>query len=89
MKHLDIRIHGRVQGIFFRHSASELANYLGLKGFVRNEDDGSLYIEVEGEEKNLHKFLEWSRHGPPLAAVEKIEHSLSDSLKNFEDFKIA
>ena len=40
---------------------------------ARNESDGSVYIDVEGEEKDLEKFVEWCHLGPSLAKVEKVE----------------
>ncbi len=61
MKHLNIKIHGQVQGVFFRDSAKQAADKLGIKGFAKNEADGTVYIEAEGEEAGLGKFLEWCR----------------------------
>jgi acylphosphatase len=49
-KHFNIRISGRVQGVFFRASTKAKAEELGISGFVQNEPDGSVYIEAEGEE---------------------------------------
>lgn len=58
-KHFNIVIFGRVQGIFFRATAKEQADKLNITGFARNEEDGSVYIEVEGAEEKLDKFLGW------------------------------
>lgn len=87
-KRLNIKIYGRVQGVFFRHSAKLKAGDLKLFGLARNEPEGSLYIEVEGKEENLQKFLKWCRQGPPLAQVEKIEFELLNDLKNFQEFEL-
>lgn len=87
IKHLNIKVSGRVQGIFFRATAREEAEKLNITGFARNEDDGSVYIEAEGEEENLDKFVEWCYKGPPLARVEKVEITESP-LKNFSEFEI-
>ncbi|MEK7616702.1 MAG: acylphosphatase [Patescibacteria group bacterium] len=84
-KHLNIKIHGQVQGVFFRVSAKEEAEKLGISGFVRNERDGTVYIEVEGEEENLNKFVKWCHNGPEHAQVDKVE-VIEDPLKNFSDF---
>lgn len=84
-KHINIKIYGRVQGIFFRYSAKLQADSLKVTGFAINEDDGSLFIEAEGEEENLNKFLDWCKKGPSLAKVEKIEVTESE-LKNFLKF---
>lgn len=87
IKHLDIKISGLVQGVFFRASAKEQAENLGLRGFARNEEDGAVYIEAEGEEDNLEKFTAWCKKGPSLAQVEKVEVSLG-KFKNFTGFEI-
>lgn len=73
IKHVNIKISGIVQGVFFRISAKEQADKLDIKGFARNEPDGSVYIESEGAEENINKFLEWCHQGPPLAEIEKVE----------------
>lgn len=58
IKHLNIKIYGQVQGVFFRASAKEEAEKLGVKIFPRNETDGSVFIEAEGEEEKLKKFVQ-------------------------------
>jgi acylphosphatase len=73
MTRRTIRVHGLVQGVFFRASARQEAVRLGLAGFARNQPDGSVLIEVEGEADALDAFVAWCRHGPPRARVEKIE----------------
>lgn len=87
VKYLNIKISGFVQGIFYRATAKEEAEKLNITGFARNEPDGSVYIEAEGEEENLDKFIEWCHKGPPLAKVEKVE-TTETSLKNFSEFKV-
>ncbi len=87
IKHFNIKIYGLVQGVFFRASTKEEADKLSLTGFVQNQPDGSVYIEAEGEEGNLNKFLKWCNKGPLMAQVEKISVS-EDSLINFSEFKI-
>jgi acylphosphatase len=47
-----------VQGVGFRWTARETARQMGLSGWVRNIDDGSVDCEVEGEEDVLHYFRE-------------------------------
>ncbi|WP_431293764.1 acylphosphatase [Pedobacter sp. P26] len=50
MKHLNIKVTGKVQGVGFRETTKIIANQMMVNGFVRNEKDGSVYIEAEGEE---------------------------------------
>lgn len=73
MKHLNIRIFGRVQGVFFRDSAKREADKLNILGFIWNESDGSVYIEAEGEEKALAEFVEWCKNGPRFAKVFRVD----------------
>ena len=68
-----IRVFGRVQGVFFRASARDQARRLGLAGVARNEPDGSVFVEVEGDEQALAEFVAWCHHGPPDARVERVE----------------
>lgn len=68
-----IRVEGRVQGVGFRAGAAREARRLGLAGFARNEADGSVAIEVEGEAAALEAFVAWCRVGPSAARVERVE----------------
>lgn len=86
MKHLNIKIYGLVQGVFFRATAKKQADKLNIIGFAQNDSDGSVYIEAEGEKKNLDKFLQWCYIGPNMAQVEKVEVTESP-LKNFSQFE--
>jgi acylphosphatase len=84
-KHLKIRVHGKVQGVYFRASAVDKAHIYAVAGFTRNEPDGTVYIEAEGEEENLKSFIEWCHIGPPRALVEKVLIEEGD-LKNYQNF---
>lgn len=88
MKHLNIRIFGFVQGVFFRYSAKEKAEELKITGFSRNDPDGTVYIEVEGEEASLEEFLKWCHQGPPPAKIERVQ-SEKGALKNFTGFTVS
>lgn len=88
IKHLNIKIFGRVQGVFFRYSAKDVADSFGINGFIRNEADGTVYMEAEGEESGLDEFLKWCKQGPEMAIIEKVEFNFSDSVQNFSGFNI-
>jgi len=83
---LNIRITGEVQSVFFRQSAKKEAERLSLSGFARNEPDGSVYIEAEGDEAALKEFAIWCRQGPRDARVDKVsvEEDAIVGHKNFE-----
>jgi acylphosphatase len=67
-----IRIYGKVQGVWFRASTKAEAERLGLYGFVRNEQDGSVYLEARGESEKLQQLIDWCRRGPQLAEVSDV-----------------
>ena len=70
--HYKISVIGRVQGVWFRKYTLEAALSRGIKGFVENSDDGSVYIEAEGNSEKLEQFLEWLHQGSPLSRVDKV-----------------
>ena len=88
MKHIKITITGLVQGVFFRHHTREKAQELHLTGYVCNRDDGSVFIEAEGDETSLNSFLAWCSHGPDRARVENVDHVSSKALGNCTEFSI-
>jgi acylphosphatase len=63
------RVSGRVQGVGFRWSAVREAERLGLAGWVRNEEDGTVACFCEGAKDDLERYLEWLNRGPPGAYV--------------------
>jgi len=69
---LAITITGRVQGVGFRFSAVNKAHQLGLKGFVKNTMDGTVYIEAEGEPEQLNEMVNWCWQGPSSARVYEV-----------------
>lgn len=72
MHHIDLRITGRVQGVWYRKSAVEEALRLGVTGFAMNLPDGSVRIEAEGPQEALDRFVAWCQVGPPRAMVENV-----------------
>ena len=82
-----IIVSGKVQGVFYRASTHQKANELGLKGFVRNEPNGDVYIEDEGDDSVLQNFISWCKEGPPRARVQNV--SVKEiALKNYSDFEV-
>lgn len=71
-QHVTLRVQGMVQGVNYRQAARREAERLGVTGFARNEDDGSVLVEAEGEQRNLDEFIAWCRHGPRDARVDRV-----------------
>lgn len=67
-----LRIEGRVQGVGYRASFARKAKALGLAGWVRNREDGSVEAEVDGDAGKVDAIIEWSKHGPPTAKVSRV-----------------
>jgi DNA ligase D-like protein (predicted 3'-phosphoesterase) len=68
-----VTVRGAVQGVGFRYQAVARAHDLGVLGWVRNEDDGSVLVQAEGPDEAVDAFVEWLGEGPPGAAVEEVE----------------
>ena len=86
-EHMNVRVTGRVQGVFFRVIAKQKADELGVVGFARNESDGSVYIEVEGSGRAVDQFLTWCKEGPIQATVKSIGTEEGD-IQDFNSFDI-
>ena len=87
MKHIVIKVTGKVQGVSFRAVTKMVADQMGVRGVIRNEPDGSLYIEAEGDEVLLEVFLEWCQEGPDRAKVENVAVSPAP-IKNYQNFEV-
>ena len=68
-----LRIHGRVQGVFYRGWSVTNARALGLSGWVRNRSDGSVEMLVHGDEAQVEAMIARCREGPPAARVERVD----------------
>lgn len=66
-------VRGRVQGVFFRDATVKTARLMGVFGWVRNADDGTVLVHAEGPEEAVDGLLGFLRQGPPAAAVENVE----------------
>ena len=73
-----LRIHGRVQGVFFRAWTAEQARELGLTGWVRNRRDGSVELIAFGEQGALDALIHRCGRGPSGARVERFEVEVTE-----------
>lgn len=69
---VDVVVTGVVQGVAFRWYAQAEAQRLGVRGWVRNEVDGSVRAYAVGEDVAVSDFVAWCHHGPPSAAVAQV-----------------
>ncbi len=87
MPHLNLHITGKVQGVYYRESMRQKAHELGVNGFVRNQPDGSVYAEVEGEQELLDNIVAWCYQGPDMAVVDTVA-ATEAAETGFEGFEI-
>lgn len=81
-------ISGKVQGVYFRDSAREIAESLGLTGYVKNLPDGRVEAVVEGEKNFVDRLTQWCHMGPPKAIVSSVEIHNGPYKGEFEIFEV-
>jgi acylphosphatase len=88
MARLHLLIRGDVQGVFFRANTKGKADELGVTGWVRNCEDGSVECVAEGEKEKLERLLEWCKKGPSGANVSGVDEKSEEFKGNFKRFSI-
>ncbi|MCZ7663596.1 MAG: acylphosphatase [Thermoleophilia bacterium] len=73
VRRVHVLVEGRVQGVWFRDSARQEAQRLGVSGWVRNLPDGRVEAAYEGPVAEVNRLLEWTRHGPEHAVVTGVD----------------
>jgi len=81
-------VKGKVQGVGFRYFTKQIADQLGVKGWVKNNPDGTVEVLAEGDEKTLKEFLEYLKNGPPLSNVVEVEYQFLNNNGGFDSFEI-
>ena len=72
MRRIRAIVSGRVQGVAYRASACTEARRLGVVGWVKNRDDGSVELEAEGPDDMVAALIQWCHQGPPAASVGRV-----------------
>jgi undecaprenyl pyrophosphate synthase/acylphosphatase len=91
MKQLDFVIKGRVQGIRFRKLVENFVQYNNLKGFVQNNEDGSVSGTVQGEKENMEDFISWVEDNPGFSKITSFDKKITEVKKKeekIENFEI-
>ena len=87
MKTIRLVIKGKVQGVFYRVTAKDIADQFGIKGWIRNLPDRNVEIKATSTDDSLQKFIAWCKQGPPKAKVDDV--IVEDLvLEEFKDFRI-
>ena len=87
-KRVQLFVRGRVQGVFFRAAAQREARRLGVCGWVKNRNDGSVEVLAEGEEDAIKAIVSWAQHGPSAARVEHVDVRWKGYTGEFAEFRI-
>lgn len=87
MTALRIRITGTVQGVYFRSEAQKKAQELSVRGWARNDADGSVIVHAEGADEAVQAMEQWCHTGSSAAKVETVE-SESTEVEKYQTFEI-
>jgi len=87
MPTIHLLIKGKVQGVFFRATANEVAQSLELKGWVRNTKDGNVEAVASGNKEALQQFIGWCKKGPEKAVVTSVE-ATAIAGEEFDHFRV-
>lgn len=87
-KRLHLIIQGKVQGVFFRASTKDKATELGLTGFVKNKEDGTVQVVAEGNKNQLQLLSDWCHIGPDRSTVDRVKIDWLAYSGEFEEFTI-
>ncbi|MGB3312505.1 MAG: acylphosphatase [Nodosilinea sp.] len=88
MEQIRAVVHGVVQGVGFRYHTHQIAQQLGVKGFVRNQPDGTVEIVAVGTSDQLSALLDWANQGPAGARVTQVETEPYKGSAHFDGFTI-
>ena len=72
MRRIRAIVSGRVQGVSYRAATCTEARRLGVVGWVKNRDDGSVELEAEGPDDMVAALIQWCHQGPPAALVARV-----------------
>lgn len=77
-----------MQGVGFRYFVMRRAQARGLKGWVRNRENGSVELVAEGERTDLEELLAAAREGPRLARVSGVDTDWTEATGGLEPFDL-
>jgi acylphosphatase len=89
MERLHAIVHGDVQGVGFRYFVQRKGQQLGLRGWVRNNDDGTVELVAEGSRQALDQLRRALEEGPRLARVDRVETRWSNATGDLNAFELA
>lgn len=88
MKTVHLEISGKVQGVFFRAKAKEVAKIYKISGWIRNTDDDKVEALITGVDEDVAEFISWCKHGPEKAKVKNVVITYTNEIKLFDTFEV-
>jgi acylphosphatase len=88
MERLHAVVRGSVQGVGFRYFIQRKARQLGLRGWVRNNDDGTVELLAEGSRSDLEQLMMAAEEGPRMARVRRVEVQWSRATGGLDEFDL-
>ncbi len=88
MKQVSLKIFGQVQGVGLRYQTDMKARQFNVTGWARNENDGTVKILAQGDDKNINKLVTWLKSGESYAQIEKVEIEHEEVNVNYNSFNI-
>lgn len=87
MKTVRLKINGQVQGVFFRQFIKDNAMEIGIKGHVRNLENGDVEVMAEGTPEDVNKIVQICKKGAPHSVVKNVDIQELNHI-GFDDFKL-
>ena len=84
----QVKISGRVQGVWFRQSTKQTADQFAVVGWVRNNPDRSVEAVFEGSRDNVQAVIDWCQKGPELARVDELQVTWGAASGEFHEFRV-
>ncbi|MEK7517890.1 MAG: acylphosphatase [Patescibacteria group bacterium] len=88
IRQAQVFISGFVQGVGFRQFIKKSALKIGVKGWVRNLEDGRVEVVLQGRMEDIEKIIQLCRQGPFLAEVKFVDVIWEENKKKFDAFAI-
>ncbi len=88
MMEIKCLVTGKVQRVGFRAYVEGAVSVLGLSGYIKNNDDGSVEVLAQGEPESLRSLVEYLHEGSPLAEVEGVAVEWGTAKRTYDDFSI-
>jgi acylphosphatase len=89
VEEISLTLFGRVQGVNLRWMTKNYCDISGIKGYIMNKEDGTVFIVAQGEKNKLNSFLRWIQNNPGLSKIEEMNCKWKTPSMQFKEFSIS